>query len=949
MRYLPSFKTSLRLSRDLFRVLGLMLWGMGAFITLFFVYSQFNEYKSDIRQQFYSGHENLQAYIQQTGMTLNSIQSMTEQYKTRLEESGMESRIPNNFITSPGVANYSFYKLRENTDCDYFKERAENYLYAFEQLNYFWKDSIAAPQAMNHVFLVGSKSYCMVDYPIRSTVSDIEMLKKMSYESVRSFQGLKLQGKERSLYTIVHGAQPDNGQVYLIQPVNEKDMVPAFIGLERSINLNQFSIRKNKAVEILMVNSYNQPVLYSPVDINPKSSALLNITEPSFFGFNSDYSKLIFKKRLIPSQVTVIFSIATAEILASLENTIFYGVILNIFTGILIFFLIWLLERKMLEPAANTAIRLEEHEQFNHKIVASAPVGIIILRLIDGGNILSNELAHDYFRLLSDDDKQRILTIIRQKTSHYIDVVTTDGTHLQISFVNSRYQNEDVAICVLIDISIRVQMEKSLQDVADAAEQANHAKSMFLATVSHELRTPLYGIIGNIELLQRYELSEKATRLVSTMDNSSSLLLQIISDILDFSKIESKQLKIENKLFNCREVFAFVLANYLPLVTKKKISFYSFIEPNIPDLILNDSVRLQQVVSNLVNNSIKFTESGFVLLYVWKDDNYLKVEIRDSGIGMTQAVVMQLFDPFFQVHDQNNTGHKGTGLGLAICEKLINLMDGDIEVTSQIGLGSSFTIRIPLYGQKYIQNSIPDYRATFNIAVSCRNEFLMNFVSRLLIHAKFNVVTGELIDKSAHYDLLITDYDTEDEIKNTNHIRLSSFYAGELYESKNNEWVYNTYQLDSLPLLIDKVIMKTAGQSSRNTVTNEIITVDDSLGEYHVLIVDDHPINRMLLSEQLGSIGFTTGTAIDGFDALKYLDSRRVDIIVTDVNMPNMDGYQLARELRRLGYDIPVIALTANAMAEEKQRCIDAGMNDCLSKPTTIAILRETLMRFCLK
>ncbi|WP_275429944.1 histidine kinase dimerization/phospho-acceptor domain-containing protein, partial [Providencia stuartii] len=187
-------------------------------------------------------------------------------------------------------------------------------------------------------------------------------------------------------------------------------------------------------------------------------------------------------------------------------------------------------------------IRLEEHEQFNHKIVASAPVGIIILRLSDGGNILSNELAHDYFRLLSEDDKQRILTIIRQKSSNYIDVVTSSSTHLQISFVNSRYQNEDVAICVLIDISIRVQMEKSLQDVADAAEQANHAKSMFLATVSHELRTPLYGIIGNIELLQRLELSDKANRLVTTMDNSSSLLLQIISDILDFSKIESNQL-----------------------------------------------------------------------------------------------------------------------------------------------------------------------------------------------------------------------------------------------------------------------------------------------------------------------------------------------------------------------------------------------------------------------
>lgn len=362
---------------------------------------------------------------------------------------------------------------------------------------------------------------------------------------------------------------------------------------------------------------------------------------------------------------------------------------------------------------------------------------------------------------------------------------------------------------------------------------------------------------------------------------------------------------------------------------------------------MNDSVRLQQVVSNIVNNSIKFTESGFVLLYVWKDENYLKIEIRDSGIGMTHAVVMQLFDPFFQVHDQNNIGHKGTGLGLAICEKLINLMDGDIEVNSQIGLGSSFTIRIPLYGQEYIKKNIPEYRAHYRIAISCRNEFLMNFLLRLLSHEQFTVVGHHSIDKTQNYDLLITDYEYTGGITCEDHIQLSSFYAGELHEIKSHQWIYNTYQLDKLPVLIDKVIMKTIEQSQKNNIANQPLVADNSFGEYHVLIVDDHPINRALLSEQLASIGFTTGTAIDGLDALKYLNNHHVDIVLTDVNMPNMDGYQLAKELRRLEFSLPVIALTANAMAEEKQRCINAGMNDCLSKPTTIAILRETLTRYC--
>ena len=949
MRYLPSFKTSLRLSRDLFRILGLMLWGMGVFITLFFLYMQFNENKSEIRQQFHSGYDNLQSYIQQTGATLRSIQAMTEQHRLKLEEYREKVNNPIDFQTLPTAQSYTFYPLTPTSDCEYFKERTNNYLVAFEQLNYFWKDSIAAPQGLNHVYLIGSASYCMVDYPIRSMVSDIEILKRVGYESVRSYKSLKLQGQERNLYTVVRGAQSENGQIYLILPVYTGNILSGFIGLERTINLNQFNLRNDKTLEIILVNHYNQPTLYYPADLNPKNSTLLNINEPYFFGFNSDYSKLIFKKRLLSANMAIIYSISTTEILENLKGAIFYGVLINILTGILIFLLIWLLETKMLEPAANTAIRLEEHEQFNHKIVASAPVGIIILRLTDGGNILSNELAHDYFRLLSDDDKQRILTIIRQKTSNYIDVVTINNTHLQISFVNSRYQNEDVAICVLIDISIRVQMEKSLQDVAEAAEQANRAKSMFLATVSHELRTPLYGIIGNIELLQRYDLSEKANRLVSTMDNSSSLLLQIISDILDFSKIESEQLKIENKLFNCRDVFAFVLANYLPLVTKKQISIYAYIEPDIPDLILNDSVRLQQVISNIINNSIKFTHSGFVLLYVWKDENYLKIEIRDSGIGMTQAVVMQLFDPFFQVYDQNNTGHKGTGLGLAICEKLVSLMDGDIEVSSYLGLGSSFTIRIPLYGQEYIEHYLPDYRLNYRIGIVCKNEFLMSFLSRLLVHHCFNVFTHKTMDENSTYDLLITD--NNDDLINVSYlniIKLSSMYAGDFRETAKNEWIYNTYQLDNLPVLIDKIIVKSADQIPKEQQgPASSHDADGSLSAYNVLIVDDHPINRLLLSEQLASIGFTTRTAVDGLDALKYFGNYSADIVLTDVNMPNMDGYELARELRKLGTKIPIIALTANAMAEEKQRCIDAGMNDCLSKPTTIAILRETLTRYC--
>lgn len=164
----------------------------------------------------------------------------------------------------------------------------------------------------------------------------------------------------------------------------------------------------------------------------------------------------------------------------------------------------------MFHPAEDNALRLEEHEQFNRKIVASAPVGISILRISDGTNILSNELAHNYISLLTNEDRERITRIICERQANFVDVMTSNNNNLQISFVHSRYSNEDVAICVLVDVSSRVKMEESLQEMATAAEQASQSKSMFLATVSHELRTPLYGIIGNLDLLQTKELPQES-------------------------------------------------------------------------------------------------------------------------------------------------------------------------------------------------------------------------------------------------------------------------------------------------------------------------------------------------------------------------------------------------------------------------------------------------------
>ncbi|CCJ85273.1 Two-component sensor protein RcsC [Cronobacter dublinensis 582] len=478
--------------------------------------------------------------------------------------------------------------------------------------------------------------------------------------------------------------------------------------------------------------------------------------ERAWFGYTSGFKQLILKKSLPPSSLSIVYSVPVDLVLERIRMLILNAVLLNVLVGIVLFTLARMYERRIFIPAENDAQRLEEHEQFNRKIVASAPVGICILRTQDGTNIISNELAHNYLNMLTHEDRQRLTQIICGQQVNFVDVLTSNNTNLQISFVHSRYRNENVAICVLVDVSARVKMEESLQEMAQAAEQASQSKSMFLATVSHELRTPLYGIIGNLDLLQTQELPKGVDRLVTAMHNSSSLLLKIISDILDFSKIESEQLKIEPREFSPREVMSHITANYQPLVVRKQLGLYCFIEPDVPMTLLGDPMRLQQVISNLLSNAIKFTDIGCIILHVGTQGDYLCFRVRDTGVGIPAKEVVRLFDPFFQVGTGVQRNFQGTGLGLAICEKLINMMDGDISVDTEPGMGSQFTIRIPQWQAQLPPKPNVDGLSNKRCWLAVRNASLCEYLQGMLTRHNIRVQNhhGETPDKD---DILITD------------------------------------------------------------------------------------------------------------------------------------------------------------------------------------------------
>lgn len=913
-----------------------MLWMLGALLTTFYIINVLHERESQVRQEFNTSYDQTRWYVRHSADVTRELKLIAEN-SHNTSSSGLD--VLNGVF--PGKSTLpQFYPLYANSDCSTMSNTWRNSL---ESLSYFlnyWKVNFATAYELNRVFFVGGESQCLADFGVGNASVDRVRALKSLHERILKYRSGNEEERKNSLFWVSPTAQPGVGYYYMITPVYVANKVAVQLGIEQGIRMEDFITPGNLPVAVTLVDQNNQRVLSSARGALAFSADDLP-DDASWFGYVAGYKQLVMKKELPPSSLRVVYSVPTSAMIEPLKMLLINAILLNIISAIILFTLAWLFERRMFLPAEYNAHRLEEHEQFNRKIVASAPVGICILRTSDGTNILSNELAHNYLTMLTQEDRLRLTEIICRQQVNFVDVLTGSNTNLQISFVHSRYRNENVAICVLVDVSVRVKMEESLQEMAQAAEQASQSKSMFLATVSHELRTPLYGIIGNLDLLQTKTLPKDVESLVTAMNNSSSLLLKIISDILDFSKIESEQLKIEPRKFSPREVIAHITSNYLAMVVKKRLTLWCFIDSDVPVTLDGDPIRLQQVISNLLNNSIKFTHTGGIILHAYVKDGYLAFRVRDSGVGIPAKELTRLFDPFFQVGSGVQRNFQGTGLGLAICEKLINMMDGDIEVDSEPGMGSQFIIRIPLYNSPVMIPEVHDGLQDKQCWLAVRNDQLAEFLDKLLRGHGIQVRRYE--GEGEADDVIICDYDCQPEQNVRSVIRFDNRHNDGPREVLPGRWLCATTMPHEMLALLGRIyrVEVTMPEGLPATLVEQEIGVsnDDIL----ILVVDDHPINRMLLSDQLGSLGYRVKTAQDGIDALNVLSRSEIDIVLTDVNMPNMDGYRLTQRLRELGQTFLVVGVTANALAEEKQRCIKAGMDNCLSKPVTMDMLQQAL------
>ena len=938
MKYLASFHTTLKVSRYLFRALAVLLWMLIAFVSVFYIVNALHDRESEIRQEFNLNADQAQRYIQRTADVIKELKYVAGNRPSGGGEGGATA-VPNGNIAVP-----DFEPLYADSDCGAMGATWRNSLQSLAWFMRYWRDNFSATYDLNRIFLIGSDNLCMANFGLREMPLERDQALKVLHQRIEQYRDAPQNERGNNLFWISQGMRPGVGYFYALTPVYMANRLQALLGVEQTIRMESFFTPGSLPMSVTILDDNGQPLISLAGQENKIKGDARWMQERIWFGYTAGFRELALKKSLPPSSLSIVYSVSVDQVLERIRMLIINAIILNILTGVILFALARMYERRIFIPAENDAQRLEEHEQFNRKIVASAPVGICILRTLDGTNILSNELAHNYLNMLTHEDRQRLTQIICGQQVNFVDVLTSNNTNLQISFVHSRYRNENVAICVLVDVSARVKMEESLQEMAQAAEQASQSKSMFLATVSHELRTPLYGIIGNLDLLQTKELPKGVDRLVTAMNNSSSLLLKIISDILDFSKIESEQLKIEPGEFSPREVMNHISANYLPLVVRKQLGLYCFIEPDVPQLMSGDPMRLQQVISNLLSNAIKFTDTGCIVLHVQCAGDYLQISVRDTGEGIPAKEVVRLFDPFFQVGTGVQRNFQGTGLGLAICEKLISMMDGDIAVETEPGMGSRFTIRIPLYG---VQNRPP--LAIEGLAGKCcwlaiRNTSLALFVESLLKHhgLQSQIYDGQ---QPGADDILLTDDEDQQDMRwqGSAAVIFCRRHIGIPLERAPGEWVHSvTTPHELLPLLgrIFRIAVTTTEHGpALSAPETQVASNDDMM----ILVVDDHPINRRLLADQLGSLGYQCVTANDGVDALGVLSKQHIDIVLSDVNMPNMDGYRLTQRIRELGMTLPVIGVTANALAEEKQRCLESGMDNCLSKPVTLDIIKQTL------
>ncbi|TMO53888.1 PAS domain-containing protein [Pseudoalteromonas phenolica] len=609
---------------------------------------------------------------------------------------------------------------------------------------------------------------------------------------------------------------------------------------------------------------------------------------------------------------------------------------------------------------------------------------------------------------LHPDDKVKTEALLSDAIKHdskfdtQFRIILPNGQirHIKASAINKVNEHGLVTnvVGVNYDVTERVQYEQALQQAKTVAETAVVAKNEFLASMSHEIRTPMNGVIGMLDLLTSSELSDEQQHRVSIAQSSANSLLTLINDILDFSKIDADKLELENIPFNLTTMLGELCESFAMTIEAKGLELILDTTELPNQLIISDPGRIRQILTNLIGNAIKFTHTGEILISAHLqgtdlDSLDLILKVKDTGIGIAQDKQAHVFETFSQADSSTTRNYGGTGLGLAIVKKLCNRMNGSISLQSSLGEGSEFTCLIKVSSCEKNHTKVPDVDiSSLNILVVDDNETNREILDKQLSQWGAKVTTshnGEhalTVCKSqteAMFDIAILDMQMPNmdgaqlaqhlqsipECEQMQLIMMTSmqtrgdakYFADLGFKGYFPKPTTTQDLLGALKIISDKGdSLENAKPLVTHHYINELQQADENpelddnkpLPSLNILLVEDNPVNQIVAKGVLKNLGQACDSADNGQQAIKQLKScdTPYDVILMDVQMPEMDGFQ-ATQLIRQGkagahhQNTVIIAMTANAMKGDKEKCLDAGMDEYIAKPISLNALREKLLQ----
>ena len=593
------------------------------------------------------------------------------------------------------------------------------------------------------------------------------------------------------------------------------------------------------------------------------------------------------------------------------------------------------------------------------------------------GNLIDNELGQALIKAISEDEHKESL--------HGIFKVIETMENTYELFTSAFYNEQNLplgSIVIIRDVTSQYAVNAALEKAKEQAELANQAKSQFLANMSHEIRTPINAIQGMHSLLQNTQLTNQQKQNITHAQDASDALLHLVDELLDLAKIESGNMKMVNEVCSLDQIINRAIKLNLDAIVEKQLELIVEIAADIPAMVVTDDMRLVQVVSNLLNNAVKFTHRGRISIVLsviagGDEDVLVRFSVKDTGIGIAKDKQAKLFEAFMQADETMTREYGGSGLGLSICQRIVNLLGGEIKLSSEANKGAEFSFVLPFSNNTKTDIDYHSSRQVISIGKTLPTTFLtllddLNYQFQQLEMAQqlqglstdgqtFIFVELTLLDNEncleiaqficnkgndKYHDCIVavvqSTYQEQDNLK----------YA--LLDQHNIPYLvceqplyrFCLYQLISMSLVTNRKIANEVANTKLSTPAPEPKRKQQNLAGISVLLVEDNLVNQLVAKELLKSMGASVEVAENGQLAIEYLSDNTVDVVLMDIQMPVMDGLTATRYIReKLALKaLPIIAMTAHAREEDRESSMAAGMNLHVAKPVKGDILLASVL-----